>query len=91
MNRDEALIEAGKLISGDRKQAYGDAGESFRRIASMWSAYLGKRLATDISSVDVANMMVLLKVSRASHKPKDDDFVDIIGYAALACENHAES
>ena len=39
-----------------------------------------------IPAVDVAMMMLLVKVARTMERPKDDSFVDIFGYAALAGE-----
>lgn len=76
----ESLIdEAARIISGQRRQDYGPVSESFARIAAMWSAYVGVELTT----IDVANLMVLLKVCRARNGYHRDSFVDIIGYAAL--------
>ncbi|QFG10422.1 phosphofructokinase [Mycobacterium phage Anthony] len=74
------LQEAERLINGDRQDTYGSASESFGRIAGLWSEYTGKKL-TDL---DVANMMVLLKVSRTKGQFHRDSYVDIGGYAALA-------
>lgn len=72
------LEEAQKIVEGDRKEEYGDMKESFNRIANMWSAYTGLRL----SAHDVANMMILLKVSRNKNSPlKMDNIVDIVGYS----------
>lgn len=83
MNRRDILIDAATLITGDRQDDYGDAQESFNRIAQMWSAYLG----CTVVSTDVANMMVLLKVCRTVSSPeKLDSYVDMAGYAALAGE-----
>ncbi|OBJ40273.1 hypothetical protein A5630_25315 [Mycolicibacterium mucogenicum] len=85
------LDEAARLIDGDRLGQYGKASESFERIGDLWSAYLGACL----TPFDVANMMILLKVSRAKsgldrgdvHR---DSYVDIAGYAALAEQIKAE-
>lgn len=82
MSRSAILASADVLINGDRAAAYGSAEESFGRIAAMWSAYLG----ITVRSRDVALMMVLLKVSRASGRSDPDDLIDIAGYAALAGE-----
>ena len=83
MNRKQALEQASHLISNDRAEEYGDARESFERTAKFWSLYLGH----PITANDVANMMVLIKVSRLSHQPGHlDSLVDIAGYAALAVE-----
>jgi hypothetical protein len=76
----DVLTEAGEAITGQRLDDYGDVHESFTRIAQLWSAYLNH----PINNLDVANMMVLLKVSRAKNKYHRDSYVDICGYAALA-------
>ncbi|AEJ93464.1 phosphofructokinase [Mycobacterium phage Benedict] len=73
------LQEAERLINGERQQQYGEATESFERIAGMWSAYIGKELTPH----DVVNLMVLLKVSRAKFGYHRDSYVDIAGYAGL--------
>ena len=72
--------EAKTIVAGDRASDYGDANESFSRIAKLWSAYTG----TTISPWDVAQMMILLKVSRAKTSRKRDTLVDIVGYAECA-------
>lgn len=83
MNRKEILNKAEEIINGDREGTYGKPEDSFDRIAQLWSVYLNH----DISSVDVANMMVLLKVARnAGGVYKDDNWIDICGYAALGGE-----
>lgn len=74
------LQEAESLINGDRQQQYGGASESFTRIGELWGAYLG----APVSALDVANLMVLLKVSRTKGKYHRDSYVDIAGYSALA-------
>ena len=40
VTRDEILEIAKTLISGDRQEDYGDAGDSFKSIARLWAAYL---------------------------------------------------
>lgn len=83
MKREDCLKEAANLITGARQADYGDAKDSFGRIATLWSAYL----AAKIEPHDVAAMMVLLKVSRAVESPKKvDTWIDMAGYAALAGE-----
>ncbi|AVR76634.1 hypothetical protein SEA_COOG_48 [Mycobacterium phage Coog] len=73
------LQEAERLINGERQQQYGEATESFQRIANLWSAYKG----VNITELDVVNMMVLLKVSRTQGAYHRDSYVDIAGYAGL--------
>jgi hypothetical protein len=71
---------AKSIVAGDRAKDYGDASESFARIASLWSAWKG----VEFTSWDVAMMMILLKVSRAKTSKKQDTLIDIIGYAECA-------
>lgn len=83
MTREECLHIAEEIITGDRENTYGSPGDSFEMIARFWSDYL----KSHISAEDVANMMILLKVARiATGKLKADNYVDIAGYAACACE-----
>ena len=83
MLRSDILDEAKIIITGDRQKAYGPAKDNFQKIASLWSVYLGK--VVDVN--DVANMMILLKVARSLGPSwKDDNYIDICGYAALAGE-----
>ncbi len=72
--------EAHTLVHGDRRTDYGDMADSFKRIAGLWSAYMGHH----IDSLDVAKMMILLKVSRAKHNNHRDSYVDIVGYVECA-------
>jgi hypothetical protein len=78
----DILEEARDLIRGDRAESYGEARASFERIAALWSIYKG----FTITAKDVADMMILLKISRSVTSPKHDNWVDIIGYAALGSE-----
>lgn len=83
MTRDEILKEAARIISTERADDYGPADESFKRIARLWTAYLD----VAVSPMDAANMFVLSKVQRTLMSPgKDDTWIDIAGYAALAGE-----
>ena len=69
------------IISGDRAEQHGDYHMNHANIASLWQGYLG----TQITSRDVALMMVLLKVARTKEgEHNKDDYIDICGYAALA-------
>ena len=77
--------EAYTLVDVDRAQMYGDGKVNMRRIARLWSEYLG----VDIRAKDVAAMMILHKVSRIAESHKragmntHDSWIDIAGYAAL--------
>ena len=85
MNRDEILQTACDLINGDRAKEYGDAYLNHSRIAALWTTYVRSK-PDDLTPIDVAMMLVLMKVARSIETPKDDSFIDIAGYAALAGE-----
>ena len=72
------ITEAMDLVNGERKQDYGNIEESFKRIARLWSAYLG----ANVDELDVGKMMILLKVSRAKINNHRDSYIDIVGYVA---------
>ena len=80
-NENKSISDTAKsIVAGDRAKDYGDASESFARIAALWSAWKG----IEFTSWDVAMMMILLKVSRAKTSKKQDTLIDIIGYAECA-------
>ena len=68
------------ILLNDRVQDYGNPKESFERIANYWSVFLNKKL----TSKDVAIMMILFKVAREQHRHKEDNILDICGYALLS-------
>lgn len=83
MNREECLNQAKACVCQDRESQYGSPEDNFGTIAKLWSTYKG----IEFSSVDVATMMILLKVARVKNGNfKEDNFVDIAGYSACACE-----
>lgn len=77
------LEEAVRITTGDRRRDYDHALPNHQRIADLWNAYLNLRKdpKADITPLDVATMMILLKVARAAHTPTRDSYVDIAGYA----------
>lgn len=90
MNRETLLRTAIDCVCGDRNTSYGSPENSFATIGKLWSDYLEAAYpAKDVpflNPVDVASMMVLLKIARAANGNKDDNWVDIAGYAACASE-----
>ena len=86
------VIEAGKTISQDRPGVHGSAENSFQMIGDLWSAYLAHTMSVRnagdyrILPQDVARMMELMKIARSIYGNPDnrDNYVDSIGYAALA-------
>jgi hypothetical protein len=84
MTRAEILATATEYVTKDRASTHGDAEDNFRRIAGLWNAYMG---IDDITPIDVAVMMSLLKVARIRQNPTHaDNWIDIAGYAACGGE-----
>ena len=92
MTREEALNAARQCVCTDRESMYGNPENNFALIAAFWNDYLEARYpeieySYVIEAEDVAVMMALLKIARiATGKPKVDNWVDLIGYAACGAE-----
>lgn len=86
------LTEAGRIVDGARRAAYGTPEDNFKRIANFWNCYLENRkresgLGPLITAADVSPMMRLMKEARLCESPDHrDSFVDIIGYALTGAE-----
>lgn len=94
--REEILEKAIKEVCTVKADSYGKPEDSFKAIADLWSAYFenlppiktekGIPKEKIFSPKDVAVMMILLKVAREIAKHKEDNLIDIAGYAACAAE-----
>ena len=89
MDRKQTLLEAEKCVCQNRQDEYGSAEDNFKIVADLWNAYLDgcSDGNEDINAHDVAIMMCLLKIARiASGQAKADNYIDLAGYSACACE-----
>jgi hypothetical protein len=80
---------AAELVGGDRQRTHGDKVANHANIAALWTAFLRRKLrdGATITALDVALMMVLLKVARTlTGNPNPDDYIDAAGYAGVAGE-----
>lgn len=94
--REQVLSAARACVCGDREQDYGSPENNFRTIAGLWNSYLyGAGLMENpnpdvwkgLKPKDVAAMLALLKVARiAGNRPKQDNWIDLAGYAACGAE-----
>ena len=77
------LDEAKRLTSKDREKDYGNKKISHENVAKLWSAYLN----ITITAHDAAILMCLLKIARTQlGKNRIDNYVDLVGYTAIAGE-----
>lgn len=90
MTRSEILDAAKRCVFGDREQDYGIPENNFKTIASLWNSYLvvtGVSKYKSLLATDVAARMALMKIARiASGNAKEDNWVDLAGYAACGGE-----
>lgn len=74
------LQEADKIVNKrteERDREYGGFTESMAKTARIATELCGKEILTS----DAFMVLIALKLSRVSHSPKFDSFVDLIGYA----------
>lgn len=71
----------GIVYSGQEKteRQYGPPAESFKRIADLATILCGKV----ITPTDVARVQMAVKLSRESRVHKEDNLIDLCGYAAI--------
>lgn len=89
MTRKEILETAESIVNGEREEQYGTPENNFRTIGKLWEAYLGAQYMgrIEFEPHDVAAMLALLKIARiAGGQAKDDNWVDLAGYAACGGE-----
>ena len=93
VSRSYILDMANKCVNGDREGDYGSPENSFNTIANLWTDYINAVSEGDaivISAKDVAAMLALLKIARiATGHKKDDNWIDLAGYAACGGEIQA--
>lgn len=65
----------------NRGENYGGVENNFALIAEFWNCYL--KNVRELNAVDVANMMILLKIARlcTAEEIYIDGYLDICGYA----------
>lgn len=88
MNRKECLEKTIEIVTKDRQNDYGKPEKNFGVIANYWTDYLDSRgIKGILTGYDVAAMMALLKIARIASSPaKEDNWVDLAGYAANGAE-----
>lgn len=81
------ILDKARQIRTERENNYDDPRANFQRIADYWNIYLfdiyGKAQGL-ITSKNVADMMVLMKMAREQYKHMEDNYLDMIGYISCA-------
>lgn len=76
------LVEAEKLINGDRAAAYGTPEDNFRRWAGLCAASEREAIRY-LTPSDLAMIMALGKIARETNAPKRDNVVDAAAYLEI--------
>lgn len=76
LSGDGPCARATRAVYGQRGADYGHPYDDFSRTASYWSTLFG----VVVSPEQVAEAMVLLKLSREQNRHKDDNLTDMCGY-----------
>lgn len=80
--RRDILRQVETCVCKDRQKAYGDAEENFANIAKIINVALKDYLVAPIGPVEVAIIMLCLKLGRIASSPQHlDNWVDTAGYA----------
>lgn len=83
MKRPDVINAALSIVEVDRMATHGQPENNLARIADLWAAYLG----VDVTAIDAAAMMTLMKLARIKGNPQHvDSWTDGIGYLACGCE-----
>lgn len=93
------LEEALRIVTGARRNNYGNPEDNFACIAALWTT-MARRVGIDFTdpsqsftAEQVALMMILMKAARLCETPGHrDSLVDIAGYAACGfrCSSNAQ-
>lgn len=90
IERKSACLDAAKAaVCGDRELNYGTPEDNFRRIATLWNAWMQVRKDpyAPLAPWEVAIMMDLMKSARLANSPEhQDSWIDKAGYAACGAD-----
>jgi len=75
----DSCQEAYDIITGARNEQYGDQDKNFKLIAQVATLITGK----DLSKYDIIKIMIAVKLIRERYRHKEDNIVDLIGYADI--------
>jgi hypothetical protein len=76
---DSCLLEAQKLVYGDRNEAYGHPLEDYSRTVRIFNAITGR----DLTESEGVVFMLAVKLSRLMNKKLRDNYTDLAGYTEV--------
>lgn len=73
------ILNKASHIIYESKKDYGTIEENFSNLAQIASILTGK----DLTPEDCCKVLIALKLARESHKHKEDNLIDLCGYAEI--------
>ena len=73
------LLEADKIVNGDRNEQYGDPNIAFNE----YSEILKTTFGIDLTPSEICKVQMAIKLGRMKYKYKKDSIVDLCGYCEI--------
>lgn len=73
------LLEADKIVNGDRNDQYGDPSIAFKEYRDILKTTFG----IELTEVEICKVLMSIKLGRLKHKYKRDSIVDLCGYSEI--------
>ena len=77
--KESLLLQAEKIVNGDRNDQYGDAKQAFKE----YSGILKTTFNIELTPEEICKVMMSIKLGRLKHKFKEDSLLDLIGYSEI--------
>lgn len=79
IQKESILLQADKIVNGDRNEQYGDPNDAFEEYRTILKATFG----IDLTSAQICKVLMAIKLGRMKYKYKEDSLVDLCGYTEI--------
>jgi hypothetical protein len=73
------LLQADKIVNGDRNDQYGDPNVAFGEYKQILSTTFG----IELTEAEICKVMMAIKLGRMKYKYKEDSLIDLCGYTEI--------
>lgn len=77
--KDSLLLQAEKIVNGDRNEQYGDCGIAFKEYSEILKTTFGIELTPE----QICKVLISIKLGRLKYKYKEDSVLDTMGYLEI--------
>ena len=78
-NNTSLLLQAEKIVNGDRDEQYGNPSQAFQEYANI----LKTTFDIDLTPEQICKVQMAIKLGRLKYKFKQDSLLDLIGYSEI--------